>query len=198
MRTECPVCGETLPESASWTWAHQAELATCERCGIAQANSEFRTALDQSRKRRLQAEHFRRCLNVIDECLSRLEDLHLADLPIAKLGGRQAVVQALVAQTGDEPPAAVRTAHNSYALHEALLDWEWEVLDALVPRRRELFPDLSKDRDKPRRMRRSRRKGLGSPQLLAACRCSRCQTVRAESASGIVQATRSLAADPDA
>jgi hypothetical protein len=198
MRTEYPVCGETLPESAAWIPAHRAEVATCERGAIAQANSEFRTALDQSRKRRLQAAHFRRCLDVIDACLSRLEDLHLADLPIAKLGGRQAVLQALVTQTGEEPPAAVRTARNSYALHEALLDWEWEVLDALVPRRPELFPDSNKDRDKPRRMRRRRRKGLGSPQVLAACRCSRCQTVRAESASGIVQATRSVAAVPDA
>ncbi|HUY25196.1 MAG TPA: hypothetical protein VMV09_07830 [Candidatus Saccharimonadales bacterium] len=166
MRTECPVCGERLPESLSSTPVEWAEVATAERGAIAQANAELRAALEEESKARRYSAHFRRCLDAIDACLSGLEDLHLANLPIAQVGGCQAAVRALVAETGEEPPASVRTARNSYALHEALLDWESAVLDALVPRRRELFPDLNRDWDERARTRRHRRRGHGSLKVV--------------------------------
>jgi hypothetical protein len=167
MPSECPVCGEKLTEKVSSSSVQQAELATFERGAIARASAEFRAAREQGRKERLYRSHFRRRLDAIDECLSRLEDLHLAGLPIAQLGGRKAVVEALAAQAGEEPPAAVRTARNSYALHDALLDWESAVLDAVVPGRRERFPDLDRDSDGLPRMRRRRRNGRGNLKAVA-------------------------------
>ena len=221
MRTQCPVCGETLSEGVlsrgnslpDW-WLRQPSSSSAqrrdlygEREGSAARNSstievarqpasrelaparcarnraaasaaaaqgamgradlEIRIALDNGRQRRLSKAQLRRCLDAIDDGLERLEKLHLADLPISHLGGCRKVLEGLIVRAGEEPPEAVRTARTSYALHSALLNWESAVLDALVPHRRELFPDLNQDCDDRPGPRRRRPQSQLSRQLVA-------------------------------
>jgi hypothetical protein len=124
------------------------------------ANREIRLALDRSRSRRLVLSRKRRCLNAIDDCLTKLEEMHARGAQIARRDGCSKVVAQLVNRVGEPPPEGVRTARTSYDLHTALLNWQSAVLDALVPHRRERFPDLNSERDdwpRPRRRRRNSR-----------------------------------------
>jgi hypothetical protein len=78
----------------------------------------------------------RRCLTAIDDCLDALECLHLRDRTSPSRSACRAVIQMLVS-LGIEPPAAVRGASDTYALHEALLDWQEMVLENLLRLRRQ-------------------------------------------------------------
>ncbi len=122
------------------------------------ASWEIRGALQRGLQRRVLRTHRRRCLEAIDGCLNRLEELHLKGAQIARRDGCRKVVASLAAEVGEQPPEAVQTARTSYDLHSALLNWQSAVLDAIVPRRRERFPDLNLELDEwPRPRRRHRR-----------------------------------------
>lgn len=133
-----------------------------------QANREIRLALDRSQRRNLVISGKRRCLQAIDDCLTRLEDLHAKGAQIARRDGCRKVVAQLVESIREDPPEEVQTARNSYDLHSALLNWQSGVLDALVPHRRERFPDLNQERDEWPRPRRRRRRSAPSGALAAA------------------------------
>jgi hypothetical protein len=135
---------------------------------IGRANQEIRRALDGSKKVRLVDSRRRRSLHAIDDCLNRLEDLHAKGAPIARRDGCRKVVAQLVEAIRENPPEEVQTARNSYDLHSALLNWQSSVLDALVPHRRERFPDLNLERDEWPRPRRRRRRSTGVAALAAA------------------------------
>ncbi len=98
-------------------------------------------------------------LEAIDKCLNLLEERHLNGSCIGRHRACNALVEALSASQGVIAPEAVWAARTSFALHAALLEWESSVLDELVPRRRELFPDLDAERDDwaVPRLRRDRR-----------------------------------------
>ncbi|MGH7642870.1 MAG: hypothetical protein ACRENX_07655 [Candidatus Dormibacteria bacterium] len=132
------------------------------------ANREIRLALALSRQRHTLQSGKRRCLNAIDDCLTKLEELHAKGTQIARRDGCRKVVAQLVEATREEPPEAVQSARNSYDLHSALLNWESLVLDVLVPGRRERFPDLNLERDEWPRPRRRRRRPTSSGALAAA------------------------------
>jgi hypothetical protein len=128
--------------------------------GMDRANREIRMALARGRRRRLVQSQKRRCLTAIDDCLFRLEEMHVKGLHIGRRDRCRKVVAELMSATREQVPADVQTARTSYALHSALLNWQSAVLDALVPRRRELFPDLNQHEDwpRPRRPRRRRQR----------------------------------------
>ncbi|HUY08927.1 MAG TPA: hypothetical protein VMW80_05690 [Candidatus Dormibacteraeota bacterium] len=132
------------------------------------ANREIRWALAQSQRRSVVQTRKRRCLTAIDECLTKLEDLHAKGTQIARRDGCRKMVAQLVEAVRENPPDAVQTARNSYDLHSALLNWESLVLDALVPHRRERFPDLNLERDDWPRPRRRRRRAATTGSLVAA------------------------------
>ncbi|MGH7610044.1 MAG: hypothetical protein ACREOD_08970 [Candidatus Dormibacteria bacterium] len=136
---------------------------------MARSNLEIRRALDRGLQRRQMRWHMRRCLQAIDNCLTTLEELHVKGTAIYRRDGCRKVVAGLVAEAGEQPPEAVQLARTSYDLHSALLNWESSVLDAVVPRRRERFPDLNQERDEwPRPRRRRRRRRADSGSLVAA------------------------------
>ncbi|MGH7610688.1 MAG: hypothetical protein ACREN4_01580 [Candidatus Dormibacteria bacterium] len=110
----------------------------------------------------------RRCLQAIDDCLNGLEELHVKGTAIYRRDGCRKVVARLIARTGEQPPDAVQCARTSYDLHSALLNWESAVLDAVVPHRRERFPDLNLERDEWPRPRRRRRRRPSEGGLVAA------------------------------
>jgi hypothetical protein len=124
------------------------------------ANREIRTALDLGRRRRLVQSQKRRCLTAIDDCLYKLEEMHVKGIHIGRRDRCRKVVAELVSVACEDAPEDVQTARTSYDLHSALLNWQSTVLDALVPRRRELFPDLNQREDwpRPRRPRRRRQR----------------------------------------
>ncbi|HVB14554.1 MAG TPA: hypothetical protein VNH38_07350 [Candidatus Dormibacteraeota bacterium] len=132
------------------------------------ANQEIRLALALSQQRHLVQSRRRRCLNAIDDCLTKLEELHAKGTRIARRDGCRKVVAQLMAMAREDPPEAVLTARNSYDLHSALLNWQSGVLDALVPHRRERYPDLNRERDDWPRSRRRRRRTTGSRALAPA------------------------------
>jgi hypothetical protein len=135
------------------------------------ANREIRMALDSGRRRRLVQSQKRRCLTAIDDCLYKLEELHVRGIHIGRRDRCRKVVAELVTVAREEAPEDVRTARTSYDLHSALLNWQSAVLDALVPRRRELFPDLNQREYWPRPRRPRRRQGraaaMGAPNPAA-------------------------------
>ncbi len=132
------------------------------------ANREIRRSLAESRRRSQLQLRKRRCLNAIDECLSKLEELHAKGARIARREGCRKVVAQLVEKVREDPPEAVQTARNSYDLHAALLNWESLVLDALIPHRRERFPDLNQEQEDWPRPRRRRRRTPNSRALAPA------------------------------
>lgn len=76
----------------------------------------------------------RRVLVAIDDCLDALEHLHASGR-----SSRSAceIVIAALRSTTIEPPPAVLAAPDTFGLHEALLDWQEEVLEVLLSRRTE-------------------------------------------------------------
>lgn len=147
-----------------WRRGGAGALATA-RGTIEAADAEIRLALRRSRRRSLAQSGRRSLLEAIDECLTRLEELHVHGDLIARRDGCRKVVAGLVEQVGEEPPESVREARTSYDLHSALLNWESTVLDALVPQRRERFPDLNQEADEwPRPRRRHRRRLVPAAQ----------------------------------
>lgn len=122
------------------------------------ANREIRLAMDLGRRRRLVQSQKRRCLNAIDECLYKLEEMHVKGIHIGRRDRCRKVVAELLSITNEQAPEDVQTAHTSYDLHSALLNWQSAVLDALVPGRRERFPDLNQREDWPRPRRPRRRR----------------------------------------
>lgn len=152
-----------FPSSSSGLSIWEADLSELD-----QANREIRLALDRGQRRQLVTSRKRRCLRAIDDCLTRLEDLHAKGAQIARRDGCRKVVAQLVEAIREDPPEEVQTARNSYDLHSALLNWQSGVLDALVPHRRERFPDLNQERDEWPRPRRRRRRSAPSGALAAA------------------------------
>ncbi|MGH7758517.1 MAG: hypothetical protein ACREN7_04320 [Candidatus Dormibacteria bacterium] len=134
-----------------------------EHGAMDRTNLEIRRAFDRGRRLRLRRARERRCLLAIDRCLNHLEEIHAGGGAIYRRDGCRKVVDELVETVHEQPPGPVHEARNSYDLHSALLNWESRVLDALVPHRRELFPDLNLDGDDwPRRRRHRRRSQLAS------------------------------------
>jgi len=132
------------------------------------ANRDIQMALEASQRKSAVQSGRRRCLNAIDECLTRLEELHARGVQIARRDGCRKVVAQLTGVISEEPPEAVQAARNSYDLHSALLNWQSGVLDSLVPGRRERYPDLDLERDEWPRPRRRRRRSPRAGALAAA------------------------------
>ncbi len=151
--------------SVSTGWVGAAIRSTRPRGGglvttgaMGRTNRDIRHALERACQLQLTHARKRRCLEAIDDCLTRLEELHAHDQEISRREGCRRVVAELAEMVREDPPEPVQKARNSYDLHSALLNWESGVLDALVPGRRERFPDLSADGDDwPRRRRRRHR-----------------------------------------
>ncbi len=81
----------------------------------------------------------RRSLTAIDDCLDALECLHVRDRKPPPTSACGSVIEVLLSH-GISPPPAVRAARDTYALHEALLDWQEVVLDDLLRLRRHPAP----------------------------------------------------------
>lgn len=113
-------------------------------------------------------------LAFIDRCLNGLEERHLQGGYIGRQSGCRSLVEALVSQTSLTPPDPVWEARTSFALHAALLDWESNLMDDLIPMRRQLFPDLEQDCEnwpifRPRRARiRGRGRRGRDPEVAGA------------------------------
>ncbi|MHB1501157.1 MAG: hypothetical protein ACYCYK_08350 [Candidatus Dormibacteria bacterium] len=106
----------------------------------------------------------RALLSAIDGCLNDLEERHLKGQCLGRQRVCHQLVESLSAGWGVTPPDAVWSARTSFALHAALLDWQSNILDEVVPGRRQRFPDLEVERDDwpiPR-IRRTRRRAPGS------------------------------------
>ncbi len=130
---------------------------------IARASAEIRAAHRAAGDGRRAALAWRRCLLAIDRCLERLEEAHAATGVTAPAGLGRGLLAELEATTGLHPPAAVRRARDSYRLHDALLTWQSEVLDALVPERSVQYPDLDREPDQgDRPLQRRRPAGAAS------------------------------------
>ncbi|MGH7641075.1 MAG: hypothetical protein ACREOL_09260 [Candidatus Dormibacteria bacterium] len=141
-----------------WLARARPDLDTMDR-----ANQEIREALARGSRRRLSRSRNRVCLRAIDDCLMDLEELHAKGTQISRRDGCRKVLDGLQQKIDLALPLAVQEARNSYDLHCALLNWQSTVLDALVPHRRELFPDLNQERDEWPRPRRRRRRRLAAP-----------------------------------
>ena len=76
----------------------------------------------------------RRFLVAIDDCLDALERLHASGQSSRSACG---IVIAALRSTTLEPRAAVLAAPDTFGLHEALLDWQEDVLEVVLSRRRE-------------------------------------------------------------
>ncbi|HUY98365.1 MAG TPA: hypothetical protein VMW47_12235 [Verrucomicrobiae bacterium] len=88
----------------------------------------------------------RRGIQAIDRALDHLEELHSADVAPGHAYCQQ-MVDDIIAATGMDAPARVRRASSSYHLHSALLLWQERVMEALIPARQRLYPDLDPEVD---------------------------------------------------
>ncbi len=130
--------------------------ATAQRSGeaaapVAAASLAVRRSAQAARRQGTAARRQRAVLREIDAVLDTLETWHLdprspeEDLPTAF----SAVLGALSRVAEGPLPDSVREAPSSYQLHLALLAWQSDLLDILLPDRRARFPDLDTDGDEP-------------------------------------------------
>ncbi|HVA20553.1 MAG TPA: hypothetical protein VNN74_00425 [Candidatus Micrarchaeia archaeon] len=93
----------------------------------------------------------RAVLREIDGVLDTLETWHLEPPPADRSAPQAfgAILGDLEAVADGPLPAPVREAPSSYHLHLALLAWQSDLLDRLLPDRRLRFPDLDSDGDEP-------------------------------------------------
>lgn len=104
------------------------------RRGIALAAEELATARRRCRQSRNRERALRRRIHTIDHLLGVLEARNLDGTPSIDETIR-AELDCLPRAVGLPLPCDVKLARNTRRLHAALLDWEEEVLNALVPAR---------------------------------------------------------------
>jgi hypothetical protein len=105
---------------------------------MAGANRDIRAAAAASAEAARRRAGARRGVAAIDEVLGAVEEHHLARLP------RQVRLlrewrDHLEQRGGLTVPRHILTLENTARLHEALLDWQEELLDQLVPGRASLW-----------------------------------------------------------
>ena len=105
---------------------------------IAVAANQAWTARSDSLRESLEHARARRRVGAIDEMLDVLELMHLnRDRVIDRMVRLR--LRRLEEEVGLPLPRQVGRARNTVRLHAALLDWQDEVLDQLVPARRALL-----------------------------------------------------------
>jgi hypothetical protein len=122
---------------------------------IRQASDAAHRALDASRRERRSADQRLRILRTIDRVLESLEEVNLSGHGFEPVKG--AWFGAVEQATGSELPANVRGASTPVDLHEALLDWQEQLLDRVVPAR-STYRDVDTEIDPPEQRRRRRRR----------------------------------------
>ncbi len=122
---------------------------------IHEASQAAQTALAESRREREEAAERLHALRAIDRVLESLEEINLSGRGFEPVTGFSLV--AVERATGSEPPPSVRAASTPVDLHEALLDWQQQLLDRALPAR-ESFRDVDAEIDPPEQRRRRRRR----------------------------------------
>ncbi len=122
---------------------------------IHQASKAVRTALDASRRDRHSAEERLQTLRAIDRVIDSLEEINLSGHGFDPVAGTALVAVEQVTHT--ELPPAVRNAPTPVDLHDALLDWQEQLLDRVVPGR-EVYRGVDAEIDPPDQRRRRRRR----------------------------------------
>jgi hypothetical protein len=130
---------------------------------IREASNATRAALETHRRERHAAVRQMRTLRTIDRVLESLEEINLRGRGFEPVNG-MALLQMQRAMDC-ELPAAVRAALTPVDLHEALLDWQEQLLDRARPARAE-FREVDAEIDPPEQRRRRRRRR--APQMLRA------------------------------
>ena len=124
---------------------------------IREASLEAIEALDSARRERDEAAQRLRTLRGIDRVLEALEEINLSGLGFEPVTDES--IAAMERVTDAQLPQAVRGATTPVDLHEALLDWQEQLLDTAVPARVEFREvDAEIDPPEPRRRRRRRRR----------------------------------------
>jgi hypothetical protein len=119
------------------------------------ASEAAHKAIDESRRDRLEAERRIRTLRAIDRVLESLEEVNLSGRGFEPVTGVSYL--ALERATASELPPPVRGALTPVDLHEALLDWQEQLLDRVVPARA-TYHAVDAEIDPPEQRRRRRRR----------------------------------------
>ncbi|MHB8718558.1 MAG: hypothetical protein ACYDAC_06670 [Candidatus Dormibacteria bacterium] len=110
---------------------------------IARAGHEIWERRTDARRSRADANRVRQRVTAIDSFISVLEERHLTGDRVLDRVLRQRL-QHLEAEVGLPLPRKAVRARNTVRLHAALLDWQEEMLDALLPERL-AFADVHDD-----------------------------------------------------
>jgi len=118
---------------------------------LATASLAIQRAARQAHRQADGARRRREVLRRIDGVLDQLETRHIAPGEEADLAPLElaAIVRGLAWVVQGPLPGPVQDAPSSYHLHLALLAWQSDLLDLVVPDRRRRFPDLDSDGDEP-------------------------------------------------
>jgi hypothetical protein len=122
---------------------------------IRHASEAARQALDSHRRDRAHEVRQGRALRTIDQVLESLEEINLSGRGFEPVSG-EALLQMQRAMDC-ELPAQVRAALTPVDLHEALLDWQEQLLDRVRPQRLE-YREVDAEIDPPEKRRRRRRR----------------------------------------
>jgi hypothetical protein len=126
---------------------------------IRQASAATRTALEVSRRGRSRQQRRAQALQTIDRVIERVEEVNLSGAGFDPLRG---VSLRALEETFGELPASVRGAPTPVDLHEALLDWQEQLMDRAFPARQSFREvDAEIDPPEPQRRRRRRRPPVG-------------------------------------
>jgi hypothetical protein len=115
--------------------ASDARDGNVRAASIARASAEYVEQRDAWRTHRRIHEERRRTLRAVDDFLTTVEEINLAGR------GRQPDpliphrLRRLETEIGSPVPAPVRIAGTGHRLHEALMQWEEDLLDELHPSR---------------------------------------------------------------
>jgi hypothetical protein len=122
---------------------------------IRQASRAAHSALDVHRRERQQADRQVRALRAIDRVLESLEEINLSGRGFEPVSGVSLL--AMQRAMDCELPPAVASALTPVDMHEALLDWQEQLLDRARPMRAE-FREVDAEIDPPETRRRRRRR----------------------------------------
>jgi len=122
---------------------------------IHEASEAARQALEASRRDHQRESGRLETLRAIDRVIETLEEVNLKGRGFEPVTGE--ALMAVERVTNAELPSAVRGALTPVDLHEALLDWQEQLLDRAKPSRLE-YRDVDAEIDPPEQRRRRRRR----------------------------------------
>ena len=122
---------------------------------IHEASEAAHTALEASRLHHRRDVRRLRTVRALDRVIESLEEVNLAGAGFEPVSGEALVAVAKIAET-DLPPA-VLGATTPVDLHEALLDWQEQLLDRAKPSRLD-YREVDNEIDPPEQRRRRRRR----------------------------------------